>query len=239
MQRMIKTTFRLAPATVLLAGALGSVHAQDTSGLAPLANEVRVGAYFVHYKATAEDVSGPFTPPGINLRVADVNTLYLGYLRHFDAHWTLEVAGGVPPTTRTYGKGPATVGSVPFDGQKVATAKWASPSVLIDYTFLDPSKPVRPFIGIGVNYTRFYERNSTAAGDAANGGPTSISLSNSWGPAAAAGASWQINRQFSLHAAYSGARVNSHYTSDTSGVIRTTTIHFNPRAWVVAGGYSF
>ncbi len=40
-------------------------------------------------------------------------------------------------------------------------------------------------------------------------------------------------------ASYSLARVNSHYRSDTSGVIRETTIHFNPRAWIVAAGYSF
>jgi len=237
MQRTIHTAFRLAPVALLLAGGLGTARADD--GSTPLVNEVRAGAYFVRYHATADDISGPFTPPGLNIHIKNVNTMYLGYLRHFDAHWSVEFAGGVPPTTRTYGKGPATVGSVPFNGQEVATAKWASPSVLIDYTFLDPSQPVRPFVGLGINYTRFYERNSTPAGNAANGGPTTMSLSSSWGPAAAAGVSWQINRQFSLHAAYSGARVNSHYQSDTVGIVRETHIRFNPRAFVLAGGYSF
>lgn len=222
-------------AASLLAGCLAGAHAADA---AP-ANELRLGAYFVHYATSAHDLSGPFTPAGINIRVGDVTTPYLAYVRNLDDNWGLELAGGVPPKSRTYGKGPATVGSVPFNGQEVATARWFSPSLLLNYKFLDGSSALRPYAGIGVNYTRFYKLDSTPAGDAANGGPTRVKLSRSIGPAATVGASYQITREINVVAAYSLARVNSNYRSDTSGVIRTTTIHFNPRAWVVAAGYSF
>ena len=80
------------------------------------ANELRLGAYFVHDDVKANDLSGPFTPPGINIRVGDVTTPYIGYIRNLDPHWALDLAAGVPPTVKTYGKGPATVGSVPFNG---------------------------------------------------------------------------------------------------------------------------
>ena len=225
---------RLALLALALAGTAGAALAED----AP-ANELRVGAYFVHYSTKAHDLSGPYTPDGINLRVANLTTAYFAYVRHLDEHWALELAGGIPPTAKTYGKGPATVGSVPFDGQEVATAKWFSPSVLIDYRFLEPSSAFRPYVGIGFNYTRFYKLDSTPAGDAANGGPTRVHLSSSFGPAATAGASYNLTREWSVLTAYSLARVNSNYRSDTSGVIRTTSVKFNPRALVVAAAYSF
>lgn len=234
-QRTIPTALRSAPAAVLLASLATLAHAQ----VATPANELRVGAYFVTYKTKADDLSGPFTPAGINLRVGDVNTPYLAYVRHLDDNWGVELAGGIPPRTRTYGKGPASVGSVPFNGQEVATAKWLSPTLLLDYRFLDASYAVRPYVGLGVNYTRFYQLDSTPAGDAANGGPTRVRLSRSIGPAGTVGASWQVTKEINLLASYSLARVNSNYRSDTSGTIRETTIHFNPRALIVAAGYSF
>ena len=64
-------------------------------------------------------------------------------------------------------------------------------------------------------------------------------LTHSFGPAGTVGAAYQFTREISLSASYSLARVNSHYTSDTAGVLRTTSIHFNPRAVIVALGYSF
>jgi outer membrane protein len=230
--RTISSACRLA--ALLLAACAAGAHAQD----AP-ANEVRLGAYFVHTETTAHDLSGPYTPPGINIRVGDVTTPYIGYLRSLDAHWVLDLAMGIPPTVKTYGKGPAKVGSIPFDGQEVATAKWFSPSLLIDYKFLEPSSALRPYVGIGFNVTRFYALKSTETGDAANGGPTRVHLSRSWGPAAAVGATYQITREISLTASYSAARINSNYRSDTAGVIRTTSIHFNPRAAILSLGYSF
>ena len=234
-QRTIHTALRSVPAAVLLATFATHAFAEDATP----ANELRVGAYFVTYKTKAADLSGPFTPAGINIRVGDVTTLYLAYVRHLNDNWGVELAGGIPPRAKTYGKGPASVGSVPFNGQEVATAKWFSPSLLLDYKFLDASYPVRPYVGLGVNYTRFYQLDSTPAGDAANGGPTRVNLSRSIGPAGTVGASWQVTHDINVMASYSLARVNSHYRSDTAGVIRETTIHFNPRALIVAAGYSF
>jgi outer membrane protein len=225
---------RLALLALACTAGAGSAFAQDLP-----ANEIRAGAYFVRYATKANDLSGPFTPDGINIRVGNLTTAYFAYVRHLDDHWGLELAGGVPPTAKTYGKGPATVGSVPFNGQEVATAKWFSPSVLIDYRFMPASSPFHPYVGIGLNYTRFYALKSTAAGDAANGGPTRVRLSSSFGPAATVGASYNLTREWSVLASYSLARVNSNYRSDTSGVIRTTSIRFNPRAFIVAAAYSF
>lgn len=213
--------------------------ADDTASGEILKNSARLGGYFVHYDASAADISGPYTPPGINLKVNDVATVYFGYVRRLSDLWSVELTGGLPPKAKTIGKGPATVGSVPFNGQEVATAKWLSPSVLAEYSFFDEGSTWRPYVGLGVNYTKFYDRNSTPAGDAANGGPTSISLSRSLGPAATVGIAYKIDRNWNVYGSYSLARVNSNYVSNTSGIERKTNIHFNPSAFVVAVGYSF
>jgi outer membrane protein len=131
------------------------------------------------------------------------------------------------------------VGSVPYNGQVVSTARWLSPAALLEYNFLSEDSKFRPYIGVGVNYTNFYDRKSTAQGNAGLGGPTKLSLTASVGPAATAGLAYNISPRWHLYGSYSIARVNSHVTADTEGVIRTTTIKFGPQTLVISGGYSF
>jgi len=202
-------------------------------------NTVRVGLYSVFYHSSADDLKGPYVPPGVNLKAKDVETLYLAYIRRLTPHLDWELTAGWPPLTKTEGKGPATLGSVPYNGQVISTARWLAPTTLLIYKFLDESAKVRPYIGAGVNYTTFYDRNSTAAGNAASGGPTKISLSSSVGPAGTVGFTWQIAPHWSFDASYSAARVNTDLTANTAGVIRTSHIKFGPQSLVLSGGYSF
>jgi len=204
-----------------------------------LSNDVRIGAYYVTYDTKADDITGPYVPPGVNLKLRDVTTLYVAYLRRLSPHFTVEAAAGWPPLTKTEGKGPAKLGSAPYAGQVVVTARWFAPSLLLEYNFFDESATLRPYIGAGINYVRFYSRQSTAAGNAATGGPTRIDLPVSVGPAATMGLSYRLNRHFSLHGSFSLSEVDSRLTANTAGVIRTTHISFGPRAFVLSGGYSF
>ena len=202
-------------------------------------NEIRVGAYIVMYDAKADDLTGPYVPPGVNVDVKNVTTPYFAYLRRLSPHMVAQLAAGVPPKTETVGKGPATLGSVPFNGQVVSTAKWFSPSILVNYVFRDESQALRPYLGVGVNYTRFYDLQSTPAGDAANGGPTAISLTSSVGPVVTAGLRWHIKDRWSAYASYDVAKVDSDYVGDTAGVLRRSSIKFNPSTLVLAVGFAF
>jgi outer membrane protein len=202
-------------------------------------NELRLGLYFVQYSVHADDITGPYVPPGVNTRLDDVETLYAAYVRRLSSHFNLELAFGWPPLTKTVGKGPATLGSAPYTGQVIATARWLAPTALLNYSFFDESSPLRPYVGVGVNYTRFYDRQSTYAGDQASGGPTSISLPASVGPAAVVGLAYHLNNRWGVYASYSVSDVHSRLTADTAGVIRTSHIDFWPRALVISAGFSF
>jgi outer membrane protein len=218
--------------------AIGSA-GQAIAATSALNNEIRVGAYIVMYDAKANDLTGPYVPPGVNVDVKNVTTPYFAYLRRLSPHLVAQLAAGVPPKTETVGKGPATLGSVPFNGQVVSTARWFSPSVLINYVFLDEGSALRPYLGAGVNYTRFYDLQSTPAGDQANGGPTAITLSRSVGPVLTAGLRWHIKDSWSAYASYDVAQVDSDYVGNTAGVIRRTHIKFNPSTLVLSVGYAF
>jgi outer membrane protein len=230
----MSTTIKAAAASALLALTLSVAHADNVPD-----NTVRVGLYYVHYHSSADDISGPYVPTGLNISVEDVETLYFAYVRRLSEHFDLELAAGSPPVTKTDGRGPAKLGSVPYNGQVISTARWFAPTLLLNYKFFDDSHAWRPYIGVGVNYASFYDRRSTAAGNAASGGPTSISLPSSVGPAATVGISYHPQGRWSLYASYSATVVKSKLTADTAGVIRRSDISFGPRALVLAAGYAF
>jgi outer membrane protein len=165
------TTIKAVAATALFALTGSLAYADGVPD-----NTVRVGMYYIQYHASADDLAGPYVPTGLNLSVNDVETLYLAYVRRLSEHFDLELAAGYPPLTKTEGRGPAQIGSVPYNGQVLVTARWFAPTLLLNYKFFDDSHAWRPYIGIGVNYVNFYDRRSTAAGNAVGGGPTSIAL---------------------------------------------------------------
>jgi outer membrane protein len=193
----------------------------------------------VFYHVSADDLSGPYVPPGANIDAKNVDTLYAAYVRRLSSHFDVELALGYPPLQKTVGKGPATLGSVPYDGQVIATARWLAPTLLVEYMFLDEQSAWRPYVGVGVNYTTFYDRDSTAQGNAASGGPTRLSLTPSVGAAGTVGVAYHIANQWHAYASYSISKVSTDLSADTAGIIRTTHINFGPQALVVAVGYSF
>jgi len=228
--RFAKIAFGTVAATVAVCA-----HADEDV----LSNNFRIGAYYITYDTAADDVRGPYTPAGVNIKLKDVVTPYFAYVRRLNNHFSVELAMGAPPLTKTYGKGPAKLGSLPYNDQEVVSARWLAPTLLLNYTFFDESARLRPYIGAGINYTRFYSRQSTPAGDAVLGGPTSISLTTSVGPAATVGLSYRITNHFFLYGSVSASQVDSDLTANTAGVLRKTHVSFNPRAAVLAVGYSF
>jgi outer membrane protein len=224
-----------------LAAAFGSgvVRADSTSGAGDNPNTVALGVYEVSFHTHADDISGPFTPAGLNVHNPSITTLYAAYMRRLSPHFDVELALGVPPLTKTIARGPATVGSVPYNGQTIATTRWLAPSVLFKYYLFSPDAVLRPYVGVGVNYTKFYARQVTTAGQEISGCPTSLSLPVSVGPVGTVGVAWQPLNHVVVLLSGSASWVNTRLTTDTAGVLRTSHVEFNPRALVFAVGYQF
>jgi outer membrane protein len=219
----------------LLALAASSARAED--GIPN--NMVAVGSYWIFYNVHASDLAGPFVPAGAGLDVKNVETPYLAYVRRLSTHFALELTAGIPPLTKSIAKGPAEVGSVPYNGQVISTVRWLAPSLLVKYMLFDDGAMLRPYIGAGVNYVDFYDRDSTPAGNAVAGGPTKLELPSSWGPAGTVGVLMALPHSFGLQVSFSASRVTSHLTAITGDIDRTSSISFNPKTLVVAGTYGF
>ena len=202
-------------------------------------NSLRLGSYSVFYHTSADNVSGPYVPPGVNLEAQNLTTLYAAYIRHVWSRFDAELALGYPPLQKTQGVGPAMVGSVPYNGVVVASARWIAPTLLLEYRLLNENSPWQPFIGVGVNYSVFYDRSTTAAGNAAFGGPTRLSLTSSVGPAATIGVGYHMSGPWHVYTSYSIAQVKSDLSANTAGVVRTTNISFAPQTLIFSLGYSF
>jgi outer membrane protein len=202
-------------------------------------NSLRLGSYSVFYHLKADNVAGPYVPPGVNLEAENVETAYFGYIRRLSPHFDVELALGYPPLAKIKGSGPAMVGSVPYNGVVVSGARWIAPTLLFEYRFLSENSPWQPFFGVGVNYTTFYDRSTTAAGNAAFGGPTRLSLPASVGAAATVGVGYHVSGHWHVYGSYSISQVKSDLTANTGGIQRTTNISFGPQALIVSVGYSF
>ncbi|MGB7480865.1 MAG: OmpW family outer membrane protein [Burkholderiaceae bacterium] len=200
-------------------------------------NTIKLGVAHISIHSRADNLSsnGPafLTPQPAGISVGDATTLLVSYVRKLDDHWDLDLEAGWPPTHNTYGVGTL----APFG--VISKVKQAGPTLFINYNFGAPENRFRPFVGLGINYTRFYDGESTASGQLASGGPTKIELSDSWGPAAQVGASYKLADNWSVIGTIAVAQVKSDLTATTGSIRRTTTIDFRPVVYTLAIGYSF
>ena len=202
-------------------------------------NNVRLGSETVFYHTSADDLAGPYVPPGVNFEAENLETLYMAYVRRLSSRFDVEFALGYPPLVKIKGSGPQELGSVPYNGQVVASARWIAPTLFVEYKFMSENSLLRPYIGVGVNYTTFYDRNSTAQGNAASGGPTKLAMTASVGVAGTVGVSYHVSGHWSVYGSYSAAQVKTSLAAYTGGVVRTTNLSFGPQVLVIAAGYSF
>lgn len=81
---------------------------------------------------------------------------------------------------------------------KLGDTKHLPPTFSVQYHMM-PGAPFRPYAGIGLNYTNFFSSGTTPALEEALGGPSSLSISDSWGVALQVGADFDITDQLFMN----------------------------------------
>ena len=241
---MNPTTALSACGTLALACLCSTTASAQTSADWLKGTTIRGGIAHVAPNSTATDAVGPFLPAppaGVSLEEQNQSTLFFSVARDLTPHVEVELAMGFPPTHDVTAKlAPSLPSHVQvLNGQVIAKVRQVAPTLFFNYKFGDPGSTWRPFVGAGINYTKFDKRESTAAGNQLNGGPTDIRLSDSWGLAAQAGVSYRLNDQWSLNAAVATARVKTHLTATTAGQARKIDIRFRPTVITLSAGYVF
>jgi outer membrane protein len=112
----------------------------------------------------------------------------------------------------------------------VLTARNVAPTLLLNYHFFSPGDPLRPYLGAGVNYTRFTGVKSTLAPD--------VKMSSSTGLALQAGIDYAIGGNWGLFASVAKINVKSKVVAVGSNVL-TTTVDFRPIVYSAGVSYRF
>lgn len=95
------------------------------------------------------------TDAGTSTELSNADTLALTYTYALNDHWSAQVLGGVPPKFKLSGSGhSALVGELGSFDDLAEVRQW-SPTALAIYTFGQPSQAFRPYVGLGVAYTKF------------------------------------------------------------------------------------
>jgi outer membrane protein len=119
---------------------------------------------------------------------------------------------------------------VRLNGVKAADVKQLPPTFSVQYHFM-PDQPFSPFVGVGLNYTRFFSIHET--------GPltgTRLDLSDSWGGAVHAGVDMRLNERWLLTA---DVRWMDIETDAKVNGAKVGTVKIDPFVYGVAAGYRF
>jgi len=176
----MKLKTSLITAAIIAALAATSVQAQD--------NVVKVGVtrYTTHSSSNGLTATPPVFPASADAETGDATTLLLVIERSLTPNLGIELALGVPPRIDAKGTGAAAA-----LGDPLLSVKNVSPTLLVNYYFGDPDTALRPYLGAGVNYTKFTDIRSSL--------PTSkLEMSDSWGWAVQAGLSYAVRKDWGL-----------------------------------------
>jgi outer membrane protein len=213
---MNTTPLTLLAAVALLAGAVPAL-AQD--------NAVMLGVTRYTTDSRSDGIQGIGVPPGADAKTGDATTIVLIYERALAPRVGAELVLGIPPRISA-----RATGSVAFLGDDVLSAKNVSPALIFKYYFADPDATWRPYLGAGVNYTRFVSIRSTLAED--------VKMKDSFGWALQAGLGYAIDKRWGLFASVTRLDVKTDVVAVGSTVL-TTTIDFRPVTYNLGAYYRF
>lgn len=119
---------------------------------------------------------------------------------------------------------------VTLNGAKSASVKHLPPTVSLQWHFL-PDQAVSPFVGLGINYTRFFSINETGPIAGAQ-----LNLEPSWGLAGHVGVDFAINPSWSVTV---DARYMKIASDATVNGTKVGTVTIDPSVYGVSVGYRF
>lgn len=210
---MVRIPSRIAP-QLLAAAALVALTAQahaQTAGTSPF--QVRVRA--VSIDPADKDSTG------LGLKLSKKTIPEVDFTYYFTPNWATELILTYPQKHK-----------LSVDGVKIGSVKHLPPTLTAQYHF-SPEGKIRPYVGVGVNYTRFSGVHFEPAVQAA----LSPSIKrNSWGLAAQIGADVMIDRQWSVNFDVKKIKIDTTvYSANTS----VGKFKIDPLLLSVGVGYRF
>ena len=223
----MKTTL-LSLAAVALVSAAGVAQAQSAGTFI-----VRAGGTQITPKVDSGDLSAPsFAGTKIDVHKASQFTGGITYM------WTDNISVDLP-VGLAFKHDVVGAGAIEGVG-KLGTVKSLPMTLLAQYRFGSATSALRPYVGAGVTYARFYDTKATAALSGLTGGttanPTTLSMKNAGGSTVQLGLGMNLGGKWSLDLNVIKVFLKTTGQLSTGQTINTT---LNPTAVSVGVGYAF
>ena len=192
---------------------------------------LRVGATTVDPDTDSDDINLPLPgDPVAEAEVDDDTQLGLTAVYMVTDHIGLELLAATPF------EHDISSGALGLD---VGSTKQLPPTLNVQYYFLGTDSSFRPYAGIGINYTVFFDEDTAGEFDAV-AGKSDLSLDDSWGLSLQVGLDYHINDKWLLNAAVWNLDIETTATikTETFGKIKTD-VDIDPWVYMVGVGYKF
>jgi outer membrane protein len=187
-------------------------------------------------KIAPDVTSGNLTAPSLAGTQTDVlsNTQLTGAVNYsFSDNIVVHLPLGLGFKHKVIGSGAiAGVGAI-------GTTKVLPVTLIGQYRFLEANAAIRPYVGAGLSYVKFYKTTGTAVLTAITnpGGPaTTLSFDSKFAPVIQLGATYNINEKWYLDASYTKTFLKTRGTLSTG---QTLDSKLNPDGYTFQVGYKF
>jgi outer membrane protein len=218
--------------------------AAATAGVVGTASAVEQGDWIFHVRAiniNPNDDSSPLridgSPvSGTAVSVDDSNSLDLSLGYMLTDNLAVEVLADPSSQHDIFVSGlPAELNVA--DGTKVAEVNVLPPTVFLQYHF-NPQGKVRPYAGLGLNYTVFFNKDLTNAAKTALGA-SNLDLDNSFGLAGQVGVDFAMKNDWSFNVDVKYIQIDTEATFDSALGRVAVDVDVNPLVIGVGFGKTF
>ncbi len=206
-------------AALATAAAFGTAQAQTDP------NVFKIGVIQYTTNSKTNGIQGIGVPPGADAETGNATTLLLTYERLFTPNLGVELVIGIPPKIKA-----KATGTVAFLGDDILSARNVAPTLIVNYHFGSEGDGFRPYVGAGINYTKFTSVKSRLAPD--------VKLGDSTGLVVQAGLDYKIDPKWGLFGSIAHVNTKSKLVAAGSTVL-TTEIDFRPVTYSFGVSYKF
>jgi outer membrane protein len=181
----------------------------------------KIGASTVSPDGSSDAVPGI---PGSGVEPSDATTLSFTIAKMVSPNVAIELLGALPFQHDIDG-----TDSISGLGT-VAETKQLPPTLSVQYYF-NPQAKVRPFVGVGLNYTTFFDTNTKGALSGLD-----IDLDDSWGLAGQLGVEFDLGNNWFINADARYVDINTTATIESIG---SFDVQIDPWVFTLSAGTTF
>jgi outer membrane protein len=195
---------------------------------------VRGGLASVAPNDSSSNILAGGTDLGVSVAVGSNTQLGLNFAYFISDNINIEVLAATPFEHDVSFSVPDPLGT----GTKLADVTHLPPTVTVNYYFNTGDSALKPYAGVGLNYTIFFDEDFTSANSGA--GLDDLSLDNSFGLAAQLGMDYMVDDNWFVNGSIRWIDIDTEANLTLNGAAgRIDSIEIDPWVYTIAVGYRF